>query len=135
MADGHEGWINIESVSFGLGQKPVTAGASRRRAAVSLDDLVVVKTVDKATPKLMEVCAKGEAIPKLELDMTASNGRVYYKVTLENVMVTSVKTNTVCDPGCQVFEEVAISYSKIKWEYTDDRGGKVESTYDARRGF
>ncbi|MBT8258608.1 MAG: type VI secretion system tube protein Hcp [Bacteroidia bacterium] len=133
-ASGHEDWIVIESVSFGLDQQLATTGTTRRRASVKLEDLVIMKTVDKATPKLMEACAKGQAIPELELDMVAASGQVYYKLTLNNVRVIGVKTNAVYEPEYQLIEEVSISYSKIKWEYTDSSGRKVESSYDAQRG-
>ncbi|MBT8254615.1 MAG: type VI secretion system tube protein Hcp [Flavobacteriaceae bacterium] len=133
-ASGHEAWIVIESLSHALTQQQSTTGTSRRRGNVVLGDLVITKMVDKATPQLMELCAKGQVIPKVELDMVANNGRVFYKVSLENVLINRISTNSVCDPECILVNEVALQAAKVKWEYTDSRGRKVESTYDAQRG-
>ncbi len=131
----HKDWINIESVSYAMGQpKTATTGAVRRRAAVALQDLVVTKSIDKSSPKLMEICAKGQVIPKLELELTSSNNRVYYKVTLNNVRVSSISTNTNCNPNCTLVEEVAFNYAKITWEYHDSSGQRTVASYDARSG-
>ena len=128
---GHEDWIVIDSFSHGLGQpQGIVTGATRRRAGVVIKDLVITKKVDKATPKLMELCAKGQVVPELELDVVTNDGRLTYKVSLKNVMVTSITTKTVCDPDCMMYDEMALTYSRITWEYWDNRGRKTEATYN-----
>ena len=129
----HKDWIVVEGINQGLEQtQQATTGSSRRRSAVVLNDLIITKKLDRATPKLMEMCSKGKVIPELELDMVA-NGRVYYKITLNNVRVIGITTSSVCDPDCKLVDEVSISYTKITWEYSDSSGNVVAS-YNAQTG-
>ena len=131
----HKDWIIIESISQGLEQLPqVMTGSSRRRGTVTFNDLVITKPLDKATPKLMEMCAKGQVVPELELDIVASNGKIFYKITLNTVKINSINTNSDCDPDCILVDEVSISYSKITWEYSDITGNKTVATYNAETG-
>ena len=134
-SSGHEEWIVIESVQHALGmQQAIATGASRRRGNVVLGELIVTTKVDKATPKLLEACASGQAFPQSELDFVGSNGRTSYKITLTNARVNRVSTNYDCDQGCKLIAEVAIQGSGIKWEQWDSRGRKIEASYDAQRG-
>ena len=130
----HKEWIVIESFNQGLEQPPLGAtGTTRRRDAVVLNDLTVTKKLDKSTPKLMEYCAKGQVVPKLELDLVDS-GKVYYKITLDNARISSINTVTLCEPDCEFMDIVGISYSKITWEYSEGRKGKVVGSYNGERG-
>ncbi len=128
----HKDWIIIESISHALGQQLTTTAATRGRSAAVLEDLIIIKKLDKSTPKLMELCAKGQVLPELELDIVANDGRVYYKVTLNNVRISSISTSSICDPDCKLIEEVAFNYSKITWDYWDSAGNKTTATYNAR---
>lgn len=128
----HKDWIIVESVSLGMSQPQRATGTTRRPGSVKLEDLVIHKKVDKSSPRLLEACAKGQVFPKLELELVSANGQTYYKVTLNRVRISSVRTQTDCDPDCQVFEEVAINYTKITWEYTDSAGNKTTRTYNAQ---
>jgi len=131
---GHVDWINIEGFSQALEKEVATTGATRRRSTVSFSDLVFIKKLDKSSPKLMEACAKGKVIPKVELDMVTQNGRTYYSVYLEKVLITGINSQSHCDPNCEVREEVSISYSKITWEYINENGEIVSTSYDVRSG-
>jgi len=135
MDNAHKDWIVIESMSQALEKPLPTTGATRTRGSVIFADIVISKKLDKSTPKLMELCAKGQVVPKLEMEMVARDGRPFYKVTLDNVRISSISSMSICDPDCEVMERVTISYSKITWEYWDDQGNKVETSYDARRGM
>ena len=131
---GHKEWIDVLSISQGLEKQKATTGTSRRRGATVLRDLIITKKLDKATPKLMEFCAKGKVVPKLELDMV-TNGKLHYKLTLSNARVNSINTNTICNPNCELIDEVSIGYSQITWEYRDSTGNKVVTTYNAKTGI
>lgn len=130
---GHKEWIEIESITQGLEQKPMATGATRRLSSVVLNDLLFTKKLDKATPKLMELCAKGQVVPELVLDFV-TNGNVYYKVTFGNARISRINTSTNCDPECELMDDVSISYSKVTWEYWESTGNKVVATYNARTG-
>ena len=81
------------------------------------------------------MCAKGQVVPKLELEMVSNDGSVYYKVTLDKVKISSINTGSVCDPNCKLIDEVSFNYSKITWEYWDRQGNKTVATYNAQTGI
>lgn len=130
----HKDWITIESFGQGIAPQQAMTGSTRRRGAVVFEDLIITKKLDKSTPKLMELCAKGQVVPELELDMLSNDGSLYYKVTLNNVKINSISTNTTCDPHCKLLDEVAFGYSKITWEYWDSEGNKTGTTYNVQTG-
>lgn len=126
----HKDWILIEGFSQGIAAAEANTGAARLRATAIFEDLMITKKIDKATPKLMELCAKGQVIPELELDMVTPNGRLYYKITLNNVSIKSIRTTTSSDANRALVDEISFSYSKITWEYWDSAGNKTETTYN-----
>ncbi|NNK11760.1 MAG: type VI secretion system tube protein Hcp, partial [Flavobacteriaceae bacterium] len=130
----HKDWINIESFSQGIAQASADMASGRQRRAADFEDVTVSKKVDKATPQLMELCAKGQVLPELELDMVTANGRLYYKITLNNVRVKSVRTTSAGDAEGTLVDEVAFGFTKITWEYWDDAGNKTETSYDLQTG-
>ena len=68
-------------------------GQSRRRGAAIVEDITLTMEYEKASPKLQEKILKGEIIPKLEIEQTATYGgarATYLKYELKNVMVTSI---------------------------------------------
>jgi type VI secretion system secreted protein Hcp len=62
----HKGWSDILSFNQGVHQPGGGAtGPTRRRGDVVLDDVTVVKELDKASPKLAESVCKGKVYPKV----------------------------------------------------------------------
>ena len=63
----HEGWIDVLSVSQSVTQPSSALASSGRRTSqrVIMQDFSVVKTIDKATPKLYLACCSGaSAFPR-----------------------------------------------------------------------
>jgi len=129
----HKDWIICEKFSQGLEQAQLASGAARQRRSVVLNDLIITKKLDKATPMLMEICAKGQTLPQVELHMVA-NGNIKYKLTLNNVRISGINTSTICEPDCKLVDEVAFSYSQITWVYLDNTGKEISTLYNAQTG-
>lgn len=137
----HKDWIEVLSYSFGMADPGAGAtGTTRRRGDVVLEDIVVVKELDKSSPKLMEKCAKGEVIASLVIDVCRETGgsSTYYKYELENVMVTSFYSSGSTEEGVPVetvtfnFEEITVTYTE-----TDSEGkskGNVEFNWKVEEG-
>ena len=95
--EGYEGWSEIVSFSQSISQPGGGAtGPTRRRGDVIIEDIVVVKEVDKASPKLAESLCKGKVYPKVEIHLTGpSEGStcqgMFYAYELKNVLITSYK--------------------------------------------
>jgi len=128
----HRGWSVIDSFSQGMRQpgSPST-GQTRRRGEVVLDDIVVNKKLDTASPKVAEGMLKGKVYPKVEIHLTSSYAdarRVtYYAYELKNVLVTNY--NLIGGSGSQKVpaEEFALNFEEIKVTYTKiNRKGKKQ---------
>lgn len=133
----HRNWCDLVSFNHSIHQSEAlgSRGTSRRRGTVEVEDLVVVKKLDKASPKLEDAVARGRAIPKVEIHVV-SNGRTYYEYELTNVMVSSYSIS-VPEPSSEPpVEEVSLQFEEIKVTYSefDETGrlvGKVEFEWSA----
>jgi type VI secretion system secreted protein Hcp len=139
----HNNWIDVLSLDWGVHRPGGGAtGQSRRRGAAVVEDLVLTIEYEKAAPKLQEKCLRGEVVPKLEIELTATYGgarATYLRYELKNVMVTSYQINASgndeAGPPTVVvgnnFEEIKVTYT----EY-DDTGsslGNVETVHKVER--
>ncbi len=127
----HDTWIDVLNVDWGVTRSDEKKGPSIGTFSLTME-------YDKASPKILEAALKGEVIPKLELDLTATYGdarATYLKYELTNVMVTSYQTNASgndeAGPPTVVvgnnFEEIKVTYTEF-----DDTGsskGNVETEY------
>jgi type VI protein secretion system component Hcp len=73
-------------------------------------ELVVVKVIDKASPGLRNAAAGGKVFPTVILEHQGQ------KITLKNVMVSSVKAQRG-GVGEFPLEEVRFTYQTIAWQY------------------
>jgi type VI secretion system secreted protein Hcp len=145
----HQKWSEIVSTSWRLHQADSEAtGSARERGVVIFDDLVIVKQVDKASPKLSEACATGKVFPKVEIHLTGpSEGSTcqgtFFVYELTNVQVVSYTLSgsnplayalfapapdisTMPSTGPFIvqavdapMEEFALNYAAIKVTYTE----------------
>ena len=145
---GHEDWSEI--VSFNQEIHKLGGGSSgtaRRTGGVTLDDIVIIKQVDKASPKLAEAICKSKVFPKVEIHLTGpSDGSTcqgtFYAYELKNVMITNYTVSgsnplayalvalapDITMPSTGPFivqavdaplEEVSLSFEEIKVTYTE----------------
>lgn len=121
--DKHKEWIELLSYSHGLSQPASAASATGGRTAerVNVEDLSVVKVLDKATPLLHLACCDGRHIPKVEMELCEAGGdkHAYMKYVLEDVIVSGVRPGGSAESGdTKPMEEVSLNFGKISWEYT-----------------
>ena len=88
----HDGWIDIESFSWGVtnaGSFGMGGGGGAGKS--TFQDIHFAKYVDKASPVLAQNCASGKHIAKaiLHVRKAGENQKEYYTVTLEDVLVSS----------------------------------------------
>ena len=132
----HKGWIDLLSLS----ENPSTTSEStttRTRGETTLGDIVVVKELDKSSPKLAESILMGKVFPKVEIHLTSSAGTTYYAYELTNVMVTSYSISGDAD---QVpMEEFSLNFEEIKVTYTEmdsegNKKGNIEYSWKVEEG-
>lgn len=89
-------------------------------------EIMLIKDIDKSTPKLNRACSAGTVYPKVYITFyrayggsgatSTSQTRVdYYKMVLENVVISSSET-TVAD-GELPIQAFGLKYGKVTWEY------------------
>jgi type VI secretion system secreted protein Hcp len=140
--DKHKDWIEVLSYNHGLSQ-PSSATASSAGGGtterVNHQDLVVVKHLDKASPKLYELCCTGKHISKVSLELCRAGGDKvkYMEVVMEQVIISSVAPGGSSGSGDALpTEQVSFNYGKIKWTYTQQKrtdgsgGGNVTGGWD-----
>jgi type VI secretion system secreted protein Hcp len=141
----HVKWIDVLSLDWSIHMRaPRLKGQSRRRGAAVVEDLVLTMEYEKAAPKLQDKCLKGEVIPKLEIEFTATYGgarATYLRYELRNVMVTSFQTNASgndeAGPPTVVisnnFEEVKVTYTEYDQEGRSK--GNVETRFKVEKSY
>lgn len=129
----HKDWINLLSFKQGVSTNTSSASSGRAtRGNAEFKEMTVTKSVDKATPLLLQKCAAGEVQPEVIMSITSANGRDFYTIRLTDVIISSITSSAECNPRCVTMEEVSFSYSRIAWEYSANDGTKVQSGYDIK---
>jgi type VI secretion system secreted protein Hcp len=143
--DAHADWIEVLSYSSGVSQTASGSassggGASSERA--DFQDFSIVKTLDKASPKLAVACADGTHIAKVVLELCRAGGDKvkYMEYKLSDCIVSSVRPGGSSQGGEALpLEEVSFNYGKIEWTYTQQKradgsgGGNVAGGWDLEK--
>ena len=75
-----------------------------------------------ATTALQNACALKTQIPTAEFAVTAGTKDAYYKLILDNVIITSISTS-ISAGETHPSESFTISFRKARWEYGSAKGG------------
>jgi len=138
----HQDWIELLSYSHGLSQTSsgsVSSGGARTAERCDHQDFSVVKTLDKASPKLALFCCNGKHIDKITVELCRATGdkQLYMIYEMLNVIVSSVRPGGSSQGGEALpLEEVSFNYGKIEWIYTEtahDTGkpkGDIKANWD-----
>ena len=123
--DKHKDWIELLSYSHGLSQPAsgaVSSGGARSSERCDHQDFSVVKTLDKASPKLNLFCCNGTHITKINVELCRATGdkQKYMEYILTDSIVSSVRPGGSSQGGEALpLEEVSFNYGKIEWVYTE----------------
>ncbi len=137
----HKGEIDVLAWSWGVSQSgSFHQGGGGGAGKVNAQDLSLTKYIDKSSPKLMEYTCTGEHIPKATLVVRKAGKKPleYMKITMEELMVTSVSTGGSGGED-RLTENVSLNFAKIKVEYDEQdtaTGGSKshkEMGYDVRK--
>jgi type VI secretion system secreted protein Hcp len=128
MDDTHKGWIECSTVSWGIHQpKSATAstGGGHTAERVEMANIVFRKEADLSSPILMQTCSMGKTIPKAEFEFMRADGQgkriKYFEIDLENVLIGMVTPSI--QPGAILIENIGLMFSKVKWQYTQQKIG------------
>jgi type VI secretion system secreted protein Hcp len=94
--DKHKNDIELQSWSWGAQNVGTfAAGGGGGAGKVNVGDFVVMKYIDKASPKLIEACTTGKHISSATLYCRKAGGtqQEYLKITLTDVLVSNYETH------------------------------------------
>lgn len=141
--DKHKNEIEILSFSWGVVQP--RSGAASTAGSLSAEraqfhDLIVTKSIDKASPKLALGCASGEHFKSARLELCRAGGdkEPYMEYKLTDVMITSVSPGGSRAEETIPVEQVSMAYGKVELKYTQTKveggraSGNVVSGWDLK---
>lgn len=115
----HKDWIEVLSFSHAVKQKAVRSRSGSGPAVGKIDhqDFSFTKTLDKASPKLNQLCCDGSIVDKVVVECCRATGdkTKYMEFKMSDVFVTSVNMG---GGGGLPTESVSLNYGEIYWTYT-----------------
>jgi type VI secretion system secreted protein Hcp len=136
--DGHAKEIDLLSANFGATQTGTShSGTGSGAGKVSMQDLVITKKVDKASPILFWFCCNGTHITKGTLTVRKAGGKSpleYLVISFENILVSGFQ-QTGSDGQEELTEQVSLNFRKVKVQYAPQAeagsgGAKVTKGWD-----
>ena len=115
----HPQWIELQGYEHGLVHPG--SGTSGTGVRADFQDFSVLKAIDSATAELNIFSARGQQIPRIEVEVCQTTGgakHTFMKYTLENAIVRSITTNGTAENDSRPVETVNFRFTKLTWEYT-----------------
>jgi type VI secretion system secreted protein Hcp len=129
----HKDEIEVLSFSWGVTNAGgVASGSGGGAGKAAFQDLSIVHTLDKASPKLLEACATGTHLKEATIThRKAGKGQQEFLiVTLNDIIITGVTHGgTSAQPAS---ETVTLAFAKVDFEY---RPQKPDGSLDAAIHF
>ena len=134
----YKNWTHCSSFSWGVSQPSSMERGGGSAGIGTFADLVVTAMMDKAYPDVLEKCANGKHLDKVELAGAKMGGNQweYMKITLEDVLVTSVSVSG--SEGAEVIVAFGFQASKLEAVYTPQTskgkpGAAVTKKWDVKQ--
>jgi len=133
----HDEWIDVISFNHGISQ-PALSTTTRTAERSAHQDFVVIKELDKSSPKLALACCNGSHITEVIIEVCqAETSDKYMRYTLTDVIVASISQNgSSQSENARPIEEISLRYGRIDWSYTEidpltsKAKGNVEAYWD-----
>jgi type VI secretion system secreted protein Hcp len=129
--------IDILSFSFGASMQAVigagSSGGEARSGRANVQDVTIMKVLDKTTPLLFDDCVTGNYLKKVDIiydKPMGDNQEDYFKIHMEDALITSIQLS-----GSQEnpVESISFAFSKIKVSYNPEEEGALKGFID--KGF
>ena len=112
----HRGEIEVLSYAWGMAHPTSAASGGAATGKVTFHDLSFTHHIDKASPKLMEACARNRRLPEVTISHRRAAGQQLDFLTLKltNAVVTSISTGDTAGGGT---ESVTLAFAKVDFSY------------------
>jgi len=136
----HKGEIQIESFSWGASQGGTMAfGGGGGAGKASFQDFHFVMKINKASPKLMLACARGDHIKNaiLTCRKAGKEQQEFLKWTFTDLLVSSYQTGGSGSGDVLPMDQISLNFSKVEVEYKEQKpdgtlGGTIKAHYDLK---
>jgi type VI secretion system secreted protein Hcp len=139
-APGHEGWIEVLSFDIDVRRTGLDGGANGTPPVVDVSTFGLVKSLDKASPKLALSVIQGGLLPGAMLEIAEVGGtcNVIADWQLQDVVVSSFSSGGLLGEPLPI-EEVSFAFGGIAYGYNEydqagNRTGRVEASWDLVNG-
>jgi len=119
----HKKEIDVLAWSWGMSNSgSFHVGGGGGSGKVNVQDLSITKWVDVASPILQLYCANGDHFKKAVLTCrkAGKNPLEYIKITMEQVMVTSVSTGGSGGED-KLTENVVLNFANVQFDYIEQK--------------
>ncbi len=140
-AKGHEKWIELHSMQFGVGRgigSPTGKSSNRETSAPNVSEVVVTKLTDETSPLFFQesTIGKSKAVTLHIVRTSADHLETFYELILTNTLISGWSLSS---GGDQPTESISMNFTKIQTKYipfnTDHTPGTpVPSGYDMALG-
>lgn len=112
-AQDHNGWLMATGLQAQAPQGRSTPGS-----------IQIVRNVDKASPKLMQISSTGKHIPEVVIEAmrTDSTSKQPYLIIKMTDVVISSYDQIPASGGSLPQERIQLNYSKVEWIYNNQSG-------------
>ncbi len=122
IAEGHkgaDGWMEINSVQWGVGRgisTPTGSSSKREASAPSVSEVVVSKMMDSTGPLLCQEALIGKAVEaEIHLVETGENKlETFLTIKLTNCMVSGYSMSS---GGDRPSESITLNFTKVEYTY------------------
>jgi type VI secretion system secreted protein Hcp len=139
---GHEKWLDVHSLQFGIGRgisTPTGNTGNREASLPSVSEVTITRTMDGASAYLMQaVLGKSKAeTAKIDLVETGeSENEVYANYELTNTLISGY---SVSSGGDRPSESLTLNFTKVEFSITprgaDNKAGQpIKAIYDISKG-
>jgi type VI secretion system secreted protein Hcp len=132
----YAGWTDLLSMNAGLGNDRSHGRPGPSKSIAS--DISCMAYMDKASSGLMQKCAEGANIPKVEFAFIKMGGEQaeYLRITIEDVYVTQVQISN--SPDTHPTFHYSFNFARMKMDYKPQTergtpGGGTSATWDINR--
>jgi type VI secretion system secreted protein Hcp len=137
----HKGEIDLESWSWGESQTGThSAGGGGGAGKVAMQDFHFVMKVNKASPKLLLLCASGQHIKKAVLTCrkAGKDQQEFLKIEFSDLLVSSYQTGGSGHSDIVPTDQISLNFAKIEYTYKMQNpdgtlGGPVQAGWDLKQ--
>jgi len=140
----HKEEIDIQTFQWGMMQSgSMHQGGGGGAGKVSINNLSLAKSMDKASPNLMMACSTGKHYPEATLTVRKAGGSSpveYMIITLKEVMVASYESDAGTSDEI-IKERIALNFGKVEVSYQPQKadgskdGGAVKYGWNIRENI